>query len=194
MARKRWGWSRWRGQGVHTAMLAALSLLGCQTQFAHTPDVMLREGAARIYDELPPEQRTPEMKIFYVTDRAPEEPTDKGPIYGSGRSPTLFFGEATVALEPSRSWDELVALSTTEKRDQDFVLKVTATQQFGSIAPLSDRITTKDGHLTVTPEALAELDREKQAMLDILAERLSHTPRKDVYVLVHGFNNSFDDA
>src|SRR5262245_10293435 len=193
MARKRWGWSRWRGQGVHTAMLAALSLLGCQTQFAHTPYVMLRENAAQIYDELPPEQRTPEMKIFYVTDRAAEEPTDKGPTYGTGRSPALFFGEATVAIEPSRSWDELVKLSTTEERDQDFVLKVVKTQQFGSIAPTFERTTTSDGHLTITPEAKAELDREKQQMLDILAERLTHTPRKDVYLLVHGFNNTFDD-
>jgi esterase/lipase superfamily enzyme len=175
-------------------MLLSISLSACQTQFAHTPYVMQREGAAQIYDELPPEQRTPEMKIFYVTDRATEEPTDKGPTYGSGRSTTLYFGEATVALEPSRSWDELVALSTTEKRDQDFVLKVQSTQQFGSIAPLSERISTKDGHLTVTPEAMAELDREKQAMIDILAERLRQTPRKDVYVLVHGFNNSFSDA
>src|SRR5262245_45864763 len=136
MTRKRCGRSWRAGDALLTGMLLSISLLGCQTQFAHTPYVMQREGAARIYDELPPEQGPRGMKMFAATDRAPEEPMDKGPIYCSGRSPPLFFGEATVALEPSRSWDELVALSTTEKRDQDFVLKVTATQQFGSIAPL----------------------------------------------------------
>jgi esterase/lipase superfamily enzyme len=176
------------------ATVLAVPLLACQTQLAHTPYVMLRENAAQIYDELPPEQRTPDMNIFYVTDREATEPTANGATYGSGRSSTLRFGEARVAVEPSMSWDELVKLSTTAERDRDYVLKVTATHEFGSIEPLTERMTAKDGHLVVEPEAGGFLLQQKQEMLDILAKRLSQSPRKDVYLLVHGFNNSFDDA
>jgi esterase/lipase superfamily enzyme len=41
---------------------------------------------------------------------------------------------------------------------------------------------------------VGELTASKERLRSVLAQQLALTPRKDVYIFIHGFNNSFNDA
>jgi esterase/lipase superfamily enzyme len=56
------------------------------------------------------------------------------------------------------------------------------------------RMEVRDGRYRLPQDALNELNAAREQLRKVLAEQLSHSDKKDVYLFVHGFNNSFDDA
>ncbi len=50
------------------------------------------------------------------------------------------------------------------------------------------------GQIIIEPEVLAELEQATDEARRTLAERLALTPKKEVYLFVHGVNTSFDEA
>jgi esterase/lipase superfamily enzyme len=51
-----------------------------------------------------------------------------------------------------------------------------------------------DGEIVFDPEALAALDASLALLKAEVRRRLALTPRKDVYIYVHGYHNTFEDA
>jgi esterase/lipase superfamily enzyme len=91
------------------------------------------------------------------------------------------------------SWQKLAAESRTSRRSKKVILKVDAIQEAGrypeAVYPFVPGAgITRD---TAYAEAVAQAEQAFQAEV---ARRLALTPRKRVYVLVHGFANTFDDA
>src|SRR5262249_10039550 len=104
------------------------------------------------------------------------------------------YGMATVALEPAPTWDELVDESTRAKRSHDYTLHTTRVSPVGDFKSLSELTSVQDRRFAITKEGAEEMAAEKQQFQKLVAERLALTPHKDVYILVHGVNNSFDDV
>ena len=172
-----------------------LLLLGCSSArvMMPTPNVYLNtEGDP--YHNLPKELKGSEVQLFYITDRKPEK-NDKGNLhYGFGRSASLAFGTAVVDLGVDMTWDELLQASRTQKRSKPVKLALRQVTEHvrGPHSPIP--YTLIDGKIVEEPTLIAERKQLAQAFRRILVQQLALTPRKEVFIYIHGYNNNFDDA
>lgn len=178
--------------------IIGLSLLagqqGCQERLIATPYVSRNAAAAEVLNGLSPDLQTPAIPVLYVTDRLKIESDERGVRYGHGRSRSAAFGEALVSLSPEPTWEELVRVSTSGKREREFDLRVSRTTELGSFQPLPSLYVPRDGRIARNPIAAQKYESEFAAFQSILRRWLLRTDRKEVMVFVHGFANRFDDA
>src|SRR5262249_42885550 len=169
---------------------------GCstETELIATPTIDLGTQGQALFEKVPPQLQTSDMTILYAADRAVEEQTIFGPKYSTGRADHLSFGTAVVGIEPEITWDELVKQCSTNQRTRSMSLAMKLTVEGGRLAvPLAD-MEVRDGRYRLTEAEVSELTASKERLRSLLAQQLALTPRKDVYIFIHGFNNSFDDA
>ena len=180
---------------VLAASLALLSACSSQRSLMPTPNLYTAPGAPELFDDaLPDSLKSSDLDILFVTDRAPE--TVEGVFgYGYGRSQSLAFGTATVSVEPALSWDELERRSLDPERSKDLKLRTTKVVEAGRFprTPLPVRITS-EGEAVIDPAVKERVRAAEVAFQGHLLKQLADSPRKEVMVYVHGFNNSFEDA
>lgn len=157
------------------------------------------------FAEVPKDLRGNQIEVLYLTDRRPEHDSSGAPHkpdetrYGHSRSRSLAFGVARMQIgDENLTWDELVAESRTAKREiPNLNLSMVSTNELGRLADTPRTLATY-WHKPLTAEELKQLEAQHDAMEQkfaaVLSERLAKTPRKDVYVFVHGFDNTFDDS
>lgn len=183
---------------IRWSIVLALLLvtLGCsgKTYLISTPTIDVGQQGQAVFAHVPPELRSNDMQIIYAADRAVIETTLLGPRYSDGRADHLAFGTAVVSIEPETPWDDLVRASTSRQRVQQFWLQMKSTVEYGLLAIPLNKMEVRDGRYRLTAESAAELDESQKKLREVLAERLSHTDKKDVFIFVHGFNNTFEDA
>lgn len=173
---------------------AIVALCGCQRTLIGPPYVMRGEAGRQEFAKVDPTMQTPDMPVLYVTDRAVDKTTDAGPQYGYKRSRTVEYGVATVGLTPTPTWEQLVADSTKNDEQEPYSLHVTKVEPLGQFQPAVNLLEPKDGRLDVKPDAHAVIAAERDQFIKSMSRWLDHTTKKDAYVYVHGFNNTFDDA
>lgn len=171
-------------------VLVILTCCGCGQTLPVTPYVLRDGSGAKALNELPPQRHTPEMSIFYITDRQRDTRDDRTE-YTHKRGAFISYGRATV-LPEDVTWDQLVARTQGPDYDCQSRLEVTRVEELGQFISSVHRLGVEDGHLVMTGEP-GQRDEESKAQ-EILSAELAKTPQKDVYVYIHGFNNTFDAA
>lgn len=160
----------------------ALALAGCSRQLMPTPNLYI-DAQADPFADVPPAQRTADVDMLYVTDRVPE-PRRGSMRYGVGRSPSMAWGSCVVGIGRDLTWEQLV--DNSRKRHRDVSL------------PLSLQSITEVERFPETPDpSQAEPADERAAEAEFLNElkrRLALTPRKEAFVFVHGYHDSFEAA
>ena len=147
-----------------------------------------------IYDDLHQDLKTTEVPLFYVTDRVPER-DDKGNLqYGYGRSPSVAFGTTVIDMGADMTWDELLNESRANKRSKEIPMHRISIDEIARGPNLPTPYTEVDGKIVEDPEYAALRKASKETFQEALVEWLDKTPRKEVFIFVHGFHNSFDDA
>jgi esterase/lipase superfamily enzyme len=176
--------------------LALAMVVGCTSveRMPPTPNVHRDGSGSRMLAALPVDQQRPEMDILYVTDRSEVGRSERGPEYGYGRATSMNFGTATVSLDPKPSWDELVKLCGQGEDYCAFGLDMTKVEEVGKVELTPYSLMVVDGQLKRTPESQADLEKEKAKFIELVKSRLDKCAQKDLYLYVHGFNNSFYDA
>jgi pimeloyl-ACP methyl ester carboxylesterase len=116
------------------------------------------------------------------------------PTYGYGRSRRLAFGVASVAFDSRPSWKELIADSTRQQRKLDYGLRTEVCQQLGSFDPMLHQLEPAGSGIKLASHTESDWRKQQEKFQDTLAERLAQSPQKDVYIFVHGVDNSFEDA
>jgi esterase/lipase superfamily enzyme len=179
--------------GLLVVMLASIvPLAGCEgpTKLPVTPNVLRDGSGSQALAQLPPEERSVDIPVVYVTDRA----AVSGPAkYGVGRSHSLAYGMATVGLDPMPGWDELVRASGSGE-GRRYALKVSKIEEQGKFLLSPASLEVHDGDIRLRPEAAETLARVNRQVMDLVRSRLAVTRQKDVYVYVHGVENTFEDA
>ena len=182
---------------VRTGFIFACTLLltACSGQrvMMPTPNEAVDKHPG-IYDNLHEDLKTTEVPLFYVTDRVPER-DDKGNLqYGYGRSPSLAFGSTVIDMGADMSWDELLNESRANKRSKEVPMHRVSINEIvrGPNAPIP--FTEVDGIIVEDPEYVAIRQAAAQEFREAVVEWLDKTPRKEIFIFVHGFHNSFDDA
>ena len=149
-----------------------------------------------LFKNLAPELATPSLDVLYVTDRAPEDDSSGARRYGYERSASAAYGRARLEVGGDMSWAELVDYSTTPSpslgRPRVRLDSVTELGRFPA-TPYLFRVDVP-GRLELDPEVTAEREKALDEARRVLCDRLASTPRKEVFLFVHGVGNSFEDA
>jgi esterase/lipase superfamily enzyme len=158
-----------------------------------TPNVYL-DSEQDVYADLSAPLKSTEVPLFYITDRAPEQDEEGNLRYGSGRSNSLAFGKTVVDLGVDITWDKLVEASRTQQRLKPVKLKVSAVTELvrGPNTPLPFSVV--DGRIVEDAKFAEQRDAAAESFRSTLLRQLELTPRKEVFLFVHGYHNTFDDA
>jgi len=180
-------------------LLGIASLAGCGSK---TPTLMPTPNLYthpqwNPFADVPPPARSNRADVLYITDRAGKDAPGGGVVYGHERSRSAGFGEATLQIGDGKfSWDQLVQASRTAKRDSEIPLTVTKVRELGRFPATPSMLTNPDPKWHSAdrhPKDPTEVEAEKQFIAE-LSKRLAGTPRKEVFMFVHGFNVSFEGA
>ncbi len=181
---------------VHASILACVLLIaGCaeSRQLMPTPNLYTDEKAT-LFEALPQEYASTLVELIYVTDRAPETDEAGNLRYGHSRSNSLAVGTTVVDLGQNATWKDLVEASQTHTRFGEFELRLVSINEFARLPPTPMPYQVMDGEIVEDPEAVAARDASVARLQAEVRRRLAMTPRKDVYIYVHGFHNTFEDA
>jgi esterase/lipase superfamily enzyme len=88
----------------------------------------------------------------------------------------------------------LVDASRAQSRIRDFELRLVSIDEFTRMPPTPTPYEVIDGKVFEDREIVAARDASAARMKAEVKRRLALTPRKDVYLYVHGYNNTFEDA
>ncbi|HKQ49241.1 MAG TPA: alpha/beta fold hydrolase [Phycisphaerae bacterium] len=174
--------------------IAGLALIigACAPQLMLTPNICV-DAEKNPWEDVPTTLRTPEVNVIFATDRKAENGDDQPVRYGSKRSEALTFGVCPVAI--GDDWSTLVDESTRPTRRRAIPLEVGAAKVRGAFPATPWKVDDAQADKTA---ALAELQQQfdgaQESFRELVAQRLDESPHKDVYVFVHGFNYSFEDA
>jgi esterase/lipase superfamily enzyme len=158
-----------------------------------TPNVHL-DPNRDFYGELHEDLKSTEVSLFYVTDRVPEQDQEVGLRYGYERSASLGFGSAVVDLGVDISWEELLESSRLQRRLKPVKLELRDVTEIARGPDLPLPFKEVDGRIVEEPGLAAQAAETREAFRRVLARRLELTPRKEVFIYVHGYHNSFSDA
>ncbi|HEY7118453.1 MAG TPA: alpha/beta hydrolase [Tepidisphaeraceae bacterium] len=154
------------------------------------------------FADVPPELQNNHVDVLYLTDRAPENDAAGNLTYGYKRSRAVAVGKARVQFGKDMSWEQLVKASRSAKRSEPIEVTLTQTTELVRFPPtpkalieLPEQAGMAVTRPTTNPTTLrAEIDKDTQIALAALSEQLAKTPVKEVYVFIHGYNNSFQDS
>jgi esterase/lipase superfamily enzyme len=182
------------------AILLGLSLVACsgcasKTYLMPTPNAYTHPDW-NPFAEVPPALQGDKVSVLYVTDRVPEKETPDHWQYGYHRSRSAAFGEAVVQIGKDMSWDALVQASRASKRSKKLELTVTATRELARFAQTPPTLVLTDAQMAShqAPPVDPQQAEAERRFRETLAARLAQTPRKEVFIFVHGFNNTLDDG
>lgn len=177
------------------ALIATLLLAACAAprELMPTPNIYTDQQAT-LFEALPQEYTSPLVELIYATDRVPE--TDEGGNlrYGFKRSNSLGIGTTVVNLGQNATWKDLVKASRTHSRFGDFELEVHSIEEFARLPPTPIPYQVIDGEVVEDAAVAVEIDANITLLQAEVDRRLALTPRKDAFIYVHGYHNTFEDA
>jgi esterase/lipase superfamily enzyme len=190
------------------AAAALLALAGCANRIPLMPTPNLYAGGqVDPFPDVPAAFQNNKVDVLYFTDRAPEGETPAGRQYGYGRSRSVAFGVSEVEFGDGVSWPQLVQASRARDRSIDLGVRLVKTTELVKF-PQTPRTVIKFVDASAVPQEGVdpasfnmlgdEVDTEEllaeQHMEAELSARMALTPHKEVYLFIHGYNNTFDDS
>lgn len=176
-----------------TCTLLAMLIAGCGQELMATPNLHANSKSDP-FEDVPASLRTSRVELIYATDRQAIPNSRNELRYGYDRSMSLAFGECTVEIGRDMSWEELVRISRTQNRFAGVPIAVKEIRRTGSFpATPTPLVRENDGYVD-DPETLTRIAESEQQLRALISRHLERTPRKDVFIYVHGFNNTFEYA
>jgi len=176
-------------------LIGAFVISGCANRpmLMPTPSIYLTEGYSE--QNINPALRNRFIDLVYVTDRAPETDKLNGLHYGNERSASMAYGLAHIELDDQTlDWPTLVEQSSTADRQTKISYNINSLEELGRFPPTPYAFRLTKGGMEIEPSVGEQRDLQKEQLRKLIRSRLELTPVKDVYLFVHGFNNSFTKA
>ena len=177
--------------GIASAVLGLVLAAGCGgTALMPTPNLYALTSD-NPFPDVPSCFRTSTVDVLYATEHAAEGDTAKNPQYGDRRS--LAFGMTTVRIGKEVSWDALVAASRSAARPAGLPMSTDERRELGRFPPALSEAVEHDGQVMDAPEVVEARRAAEDRLKALVAERLTLTPKKEVYVFVHGTGGNFEE-
>lgn len=178
----------------------AILLSGCGRGMMATP-LLYRDSPVPVSGELAPELAGNRVPVLYATDRKPASADQRGnPFYGSERSTSGVLGVADVQIAQSADSRE----GSAGQRGPSGRPLEQASSSAGEVVSVEELVrfpatpylfrVGERGRVATDPAVQVELDEATAAARREIVRRLALTPRKEVYVFVHGVATQFEDA
>jgi esterase/lipase superfamily enzyme len=188
-----------RRQTLAVLAVAALLAAGCASkprQLMPTPVVYQAPGGEPVVT-LPAEQRghSTDVDLLYITDRAPQTDPESDLPYGQQRAKRIEFGSARVEIGPDVPWPVLDRESALAERTRDLDLSLGRVQRLGAFPeePYDIRL-GPDGFRYRDDATLARHLASRRQLQEEVQARIARSPRKELMLYVHGFNETFATA
>ena len=183
-------------RNIFVLAVVLMLTVGCSSPRYLMPAPNLYQGQTsdQVFGEAPEDWRQSHMRLFYATDRKPQENEDGSFGYGSGRSASLAFGTVIVDIDGNSSWEQFTALSLDRNRSKELKMDIDEIIETSRLPPTPHPASMVDGEIKINPDRLAEVDEIEARMNAQISQILAETPRKEVVLFIHGYNNSFADA
>jgi len=159
-----------------------------------TPALYHKAPVKAVFEEVPPERRHPEIELFYVTDRGPNEKPETALPYGEKRARSLSFGNAVVEMVPALSWPELERQSRLAERSTDISLEMGRTEEVGRFPPEPYTLEVTPSGLKRAGKVMAAHEASKGEFQAEIRRHLQLSRNREVMLYVHGFNETFATA
>jgi esterase/lipase superfamily enzyme len=167
---------------------------GCmRRELIQTPNLYLG-GNIDPFQFCPPDLRNNCVEILYATDRLPVDRKGGGQEYGYLRSPSLAFGRCTVEIGEDVPWPVLEKNSRIRRRDVSLPLSVQSIFELGRFPDTPIPLVMRGKVLEDDPGVQSRYEKAANLFRSELSRRLAETPCKEVYVFVHGYDNTFEDS
>ena len=126
-----------------------------------------------------------------MTDRAPELDEQGNPGYGHKRSFSMAFGSAEVKI--GAGWVQLAQASRQRTREEGLNLRLVKITESGRFPETPFPFTIVAGKVVEDERSQAQQGTER-SFREALKRRLALTPRQEVLIYVHGYNEGFETA
>lgn len=177
------------------ASLAYLLMLGGCASYPLMPTPNIYTGESGYpEDQVPEALKSNRVDLLYVTDRSPVADENGDLVYGSERSDSMAFGSAMVEIGDHISWRKLVRASQSRDRSETLEVTVRSRTELGRFPATPHPFSVQDGVLIEDQKVVDEHNRVEAIFRIELNRRLAITNHKEVFIYVHGFDNSFDFA
>ena len=178
-----------------TWMLLVLLSAGCAGPRVLMPTPTLYADTGQdVFAGLEQPLKRAEARLLYITDREPEHTEGGALTYGSGRSASLAFGTTVVDLGTDITWEELAHASRTSERLKPVKLALREVKELARTPDLPIPYARRGDTVVEEPDSLKRLERATHRFRQALVQSLELTPRKEVFIYVHGYHNRFQDA
>jgi len=193
-----WSWRpAWHRCRTACALLVAMVLLpACHSRgrmLMSRPN-LYADSPAGPFAQVPPELRGNRIDVFYVTDRQPKPSADGTVQYTSDRSDSMAFGSCLVEIGNDLSWEKVVAQSLQSPRLKPLFLSIERVEEHGRFPATPTPLVRGDAGLIDDPDWIARRDAVTEQFRAEVGKRLAATPRKEVFVFIHGYNNRLSDG
>jgi esterase/lipase superfamily enzyme len=158
------------------------------------PNVYQGYNAPELFVDLPEELKTSQADLLYVTDRKPETNEEGELIYGYGRSLSLAFGSAVVAIQPEMDWNALTRISLEDNRSEKLTLELVSIKELHRFPDTPWAMTRIDDVVQADPATLERAETAFGELRKELLRRLELAPKPEVIIFIHGFANDFTYA
>ena len=158
------------------------------------PNVYQGQTVKQVFGDIPEERQQSRMKLFYATDREPRPNKDGSFGYGSGRSASLAFGTALIEIDGNPSWEDFTASSLDRDRTKEIKMNMGDINEAMRLPPTPHPASFTNGTIQIDPDRLAAAHETEARMNAEISNFLADTPRKEVVMYIHGYNNGFEDA
>ncbi len=174
--------------------LALAGGCGSDLYLVPSPNLYTQKDAPDPFTEVAHEFRTSEVRVLYGTDRV-AEPAESGKRkFGYKRAMSLEVGYVTVSMGDKLSWEQLVAASRTRTREHDIVTQVAEVTMLGRYPDSNLPPVFVNGMASERPEVIrGNLEAEAHVHATI-KEYIAPARRKEIFLYIHGYNNTFDEA
>ena len=180
------------------ALIAAAALIaGCASkprQLMPTPLLYQQSGGPTLFEQAPETLGGTDVDLLFITDRGAETDPESTQPYGQDRAKRIAFGSARVRIGPGIQWEDLKRESGVAVRTSDTDLVLGRVNELGrfpdepySLERRTDGVYRDEGDMRLHRLAKRQLREE-------LTQRIATSPRKEVMLYVHGFNETFASA
>ena len=171
----------------HLVLLMLAVLSGCAPRtMIQTPTLYL-DDSTPLFGLLAPELSGNRLQVLYATDRLPvTDESGKTIGYGSERSTSGALGIAEVEIDNEHPRQDLDFRPPIKMVSTEELVRFPATPYLYTVG--------EQGRINVDPDIVAELEQAAAQARRVITERLALTPRKDVYLDVHGVATTFEQT
>ena len=161
-------------------------------ELVETPNIYKQEAGGYL-ENVPKQLATTIPEVFYVTDRQREENTKKESFYNSMRSDSMAFGEVRVQFGDS-SWENLVQAAPSVSDSEPVVLDIKDVNEITRFPSTPLPFSIDNGIISYKPGVVADYEAATFSMQSTLSQYMRGNHIEDVFLFVHGVNNSFEEV